>query len=316
MYLPFCTDYYELLGLKPGANDEEIKSAFRRRALETHPDVSEQVLSNSSFVPPTPKMPYLRSGILLTIILLAFVSQPDAEQLFMECKEAYETLSDADRRREYDRVNRLGRRLGFFQDVEEEGWGSSRTPFRWSQVGVDPDEKRGSERQPRWGRGDADEDADEDGGNSSGEEGREDSQERLRELLLFLDGQGGGAGGTLRQWQRGGNPWGTSTSDIWHRQVERQTRDPSYGRGGFRDAGSDRFTGLPGEWSSPSRRNQEEDWSNDRVPGWTPPGREEWRSPGRQFPDGDEEEGRRKGGGGSRRSTQWGDDGGFRGKPL
>lgn len=33
----------------------------------------------------------------------------------MECKEAYETLTDDMRRREYDRINRLGRRVGFFQ---------------------------------------------------------------------------------------------------------------------------------------------------------------------------------------------------------
>ena len=55
---------------------------------------------------------------------ITFEMQPNAEQRFMELKEAYETLSDSDRRREYDRINRLGRRMGFFQDVAEDEVGT------------------------------------------------------------------------------------------------------------------------------------------------------------------------------------------------
>ena len=63
-------DYYELLGVSRDATDGEIKKAFRVLARELHPDVSEA---------------------------------PDAEARFREVAEAYEVLSDDDRRARYDR---------------------------------------------------------------------------------------------------------------------------------------------------------------------------------------------------------------------
>lgn len=63
-------DYYEVLGVSRTASDEELKKAYRRCAMKYHPD-----------------------------------RNPDdatAEASFKECKEAYEVLSDASRRRMYD----------------------------------------------------------------------------------------------------------------------------------------------------------------------------------------------------------------------
>jgi molecular chaperone DnaJ len=74
-------DYYEVLGVARGASDEEIKKAFRSLARELHPDVSDE---------------------------------PDAEDRFKEVVEAYEVLSDSERRDVYDRFGHEGLRSGGF----------------------------------------------------------------------------------------------------------------------------------------------------------------------------------------------------------
>jgi molecular chaperone DnaJ len=74
-------DYYEVLGVGRDASEVEIKKAFRRLARELHPDVNQDA---------------------------------DAEERFKEAAEAYEVLSDADRRRTYDAYGREGLRSGGF----------------------------------------------------------------------------------------------------------------------------------------------------------------------------------------------------------
>jgi len=73
-------DYYEILGVQRNADAESIKKAYRKLALQYHPD-----RNNGS---------------------------KDAEERFKEATEAYEVLRDADKRASYDRFGHAGVRGG------------------------------------------------------------------------------------------------------------------------------------------------------------------------------------------------------------
>ena len=75
-------DYYEVLGVGRDAGDAEVKKAFRRLARELHPDVNDH--------------------------------DPEAEEKFKQAAEAYEVLSDPERRRVYDAYGHEGLRGGGF----------------------------------------------------------------------------------------------------------------------------------------------------------------------------------------------------------
>lgn len=69
-------DYYEVLGISKGASDAEIKSAFRKKAKEFHPDLNKD--------------------------------NPNAEEKFKEAQEAYSVLSDEQKRKMYDQYGHAG----------------------------------------------------------------------------------------------------------------------------------------------------------------------------------------------------------------
>jgi molecular chaperone DnaJ len=73
-------DYYDILGVTRDADEATIKKSFRRLARELHPDVNS--------------------------------SDPQAEEKFKEAAEAYEVLSDPERRATYDRYGHEGLRNG------------------------------------------------------------------------------------------------------------------------------------------------------------------------------------------------------------
>jgi len=69
-------DYYEVLGLAKKASENDIKLAYRRLARELHPDLNK--------------------------------TDPKAKEKFIELQEAYEVLSDSDKRGNYDRFGFSG----------------------------------------------------------------------------------------------------------------------------------------------------------------------------------------------------------------
>ncbi len=83
-------DYYEVLGVSKDASDKELKRAYRKLAMQYHPDRNPD--------------------------------NPEAEQKFKEASEAYEVLSDAEKRARYDRFGHEGLRGGGragFNDMDD-----------------------------------------------------------------------------------------------------------------------------------------------------------------------------------------------------
>ena len=75
-------DYYEILGVGRDASRADLKTAFRQLARELHPDVNDH--------------------------------DPEAEEKFKAAAEAYEVLSDPERRRAYDAYGHEGLRASGF----------------------------------------------------------------------------------------------------------------------------------------------------------------------------------------------------------
>jgi molecular chaperone DnaJ len=84
-------DYYEVIGVSRGADEREVKRAFRKLARELHPDVNQH--------------------------------DPEAEEKFKEAAEAYEVLSDPERRAVYDRYGHEGLQSRGFE-THYSGFGS------------------------------------------------------------------------------------------------------------------------------------------------------------------------------------------------
>ncbi|KAA3664210.1 MAG: molecular chaperone DnaJ [Chloroflexi bacterium] len=115
-------DYYEVLGVTQNANKSEMKKAYRRLARQYHPDVNKEA---------------------------------DASERFKEISEAYEVLSDDDKRARYDRLGHAGFQnggtgfsgfeggFGSVADIFEEffggggGFGSTRRRRRGPRRGAD-----------------------------------------------------------------------------------------------------------------------------------------------------------------------------------
>ena len=83
---PAPRDFYEVLGVPKNASKDDIKSAYRKMALQYHPDRNKS---------------------------------PDAEEKFKQISEAYAVLSDDEKRKQYDTYGKEGvyQRYGSEEDV-------------------------------------------------------------------------------------------------------------------------------------------------------------------------------------------------------
>ncbi|MEL6359535.1 MAG: molecular chaperone DnaJ [Pseudomonadota bacterium] len=92
-----AADYYDTLGVQRGADEAAIKSAFRKAAMKYHPDRNQD--------------------------------DPSAEQKFKEVNEAYEVLSDAQKRAAYDRFGHAA-----FQNGGQGGFNGAGTAGAFSDI--------------------------------------------------------------------------------------------------------------------------------------------------------------------------------------
>ena len=91
-------EYYDTLGVEKNASQDEIKKAYRKMAIKHHPDKNPD--------------------------------NPDAEQQFKEVSEAYEVLSDPQKRQVYDRYGAEGVRAGAAGAGGGQGFGSMEDALR------------------------------------------------------------------------------------------------------------------------------------------------------------------------------------------
>ena len=95
-------DYYEVLGLSRSADEKAIRTAYRKLARQSHPDVNP--------------------------------GDKDAEQRFKEINEAYEVLSDPEKRSKYDELGARWKEYDSWQRAQQAAGHEGASPEEWSEM--------------------------------------------------------------------------------------------------------------------------------------------------------------------------------------
>lgn len=96
-------DYYDVLGVKKNSTKQEMKRAYRKLAKKYHPDSNKD--------------------------------NPSAEQMFKEITEAYNVLSDDEKRKLYDQFGHAAFDGSMGEDQSKYTYTDKQDPFSWKNTG-------------------------------------------------------------------------------------------------------------------------------------------------------------------------------------
>lgn len=96
-------DYYDVLGVKKNSTKQEMKRAYRKLAKKYHPDSNKD--------------------------------NPSAEQMFKEITEAYNVLSDEEKRKLYDQFGHAAFDGSMGEDQSKYTYTDKQDPFSWKIPG-------------------------------------------------------------------------------------------------------------------------------------------------------------------------------------